>query len=303
VLLGPFLGEVGFELLYWIPAARRLMAEHGIGRERAVALTRGGSGLWYRDFAGRNLEILELVDPRGFAALLDRRRAEAGDSKMLSITHVDRELIAAAHGELGDITVVHPIVMYTRLRWIWQGAQDVADIFALGDYRPLRPPEPAKPLGLPDSYVAFKPYFNHSFPDNRLNRAYLRRLVEQLAERSDIVLLSAGGPLDDHADWRPDGHPRIFDLDGRVEPRSNLAVQTQVVAGARGLVSTYGGFSYLGPFLGVPTLSFHSLEPNPRHAEVLHAVLPDEHFAVAAPGAEIPLDGFLDRAARPVSAR
>ena len=30
LLVGPFLGEVGFELLYWIPVVRRLLAEHGV---------------------------------------------------------------------------------------------------------------------------------------------------------------------------------------------------------------------------------------------------------------------------------
>ena len=53
-------------------------------------------------------------------------------------------------------------------------------------------------------------------------------------------------------------------------PQDNLAVQTAVVARARELVSTYGGFSYLGPMLGVPTLALHTHEAFSRvHLDVL----------------------------------
>jgi hypothetical protein len=41
-------------------------------------------------------------------------------------------------------------------------------------------------------------------------------------------------------------------------PATNLAIQTRVIAHADHLVATYGGFSYLGPLLGVQTLTFYS---------------------------------------------
>ena len=40
--------------------------------------------------------------------------------------------------------------------------------------------------------------------------------------------------------------------------RDNLAAQSAVVAGARGFIGTYGGFSYLAPLYGVDSLSFFS---------------------------------------------
>src|SRR3712207_9549526 len=50
----------------------------------------------------------------------------------------------------------------------------------------------------------------------------------------------------------------------------NLAVQTRVVAGARALFATYGGFSYLAPFLGVPSYSWYSHQNyNPAHMDVM----------------------------------
>ena len=55
LLVGPFLGEVGFELLYWIPLVRRLLAEHGVGRDGVTVL--GGE---------------PMAQPGGLAALLGR---------------------------------------------------------------------------------------------------------------------------------------------------------------------------------------------------------------------------------------
>jgi hypothetical protein len=43
-----------------------------------------------------------------------------------------------------------------------------------------------------------------------------------------------------------------------VPPRDNLALQTAIVANAAALVGTYGGFSYLAPFLGVRAVAYYS---------------------------------------------
>src|SRR4051794_38286465 len=63
LLLGPFLGEIGYELEYWIPFLRRELGRHGIAREQATVMTRGGAALWYRDFAAHELDALELLSP------------------------------------------------------------------------------------------------------------------------------------------------------------------------------------------------------------------------------------------------
>jgi hypothetical protein len=281
VVLGPFLGEVGFELLYWVPMARRLMARHGIGPSRVVALTRGGAGEWYRDFAARSLEIFDLVELDVFRRELAERRARTGDAKMLSVESFDRRLLEAARTELGPIIPVHPILMFTRLRWIWQGAQNVSEIRGHGDYRLLRVPSERPSVELPEEYVAVKAYFSDCFPDEQANRSLLARLVERLAEMTDVVLLSARPAVDDHEPWEDDGaHHRVVRVD-LSDPRHNLALQSRAVAGARALVSTYGGFSYLGPFYGIPTVALRSTDAfNPLHLEVLRVAMSEPEYHV-----------------------
>src|ERR687887_431084 len=57
VLLGPWLGEIGYELEYWIPFMRRELRRHRIAAEQATVMTRGGAALWYRDFAAHALDV------------------------------------------------------------------------------------------------------------------------------------------------------------------------------------------------------------------------------------------------------
>ncbi|MGZ8999084.1 MAG: hypothetical protein ACXW2T_09540, partial [Allosphingosinicella sp.] len=66
VVVGPWLMEIGFELLYWIPYVRFHLAKLGIPKERVIAISRGGAGAWYGDLAGRYLDILDVMTPQQF---------------------------------------------------------------------------------------------------------------------------------------------------------------------------------------------------------------------------------------------
>lgn len=277
VLLGPFLGEIGYELEYWIPFARRELRRHGIDREHVTVMTRGGAALWYRDFAAHELDILELLSPEEYLPRLEGRRAWAGDLKQLRVAPFDRELVSRARARLGPVTVVHPGLMFTRLRGLWFKGTPFAELLPRLDYRRLDV-EPAPPSGLPPAYVAVKAYFNECLVATPETRDFLRGVVERLAESIDVVLLSTGLLVDDHEEWAT-RHERVHPIEYLLRPQDNLAVQTRVIAGARGLVATYGGFSYLGPFLGVPTLTFYDIEQTvPVHLEVLRTVLPDASY-------------------------
>jgi len=81
-------------------------------------------------------------------------------------------------------------------------------------------------------------------------------------------------------------------MSGRLDPASNLAVQTRIVAGARMFVGTCGSLAWLAPLLGVPTV------PVFTDASFLHAHL---HVARrvygrvgAAPFSPVDLTGIID---------
>lgn len=268
IILGPFLGEVGFELLYWLPLVRRELARHRVPPGRVTVLSRGGAGLWYRDVAEHEIDAYDLMAPDELAGRLVERRAEAGDLKQLTVEPLDRELLTRARQLTGrDAVGVHPALMYTRLRGLYSGWTARDEFVRAASGRIAAPGAP--PPGLPRRFVALKAYFSASFPDRPANRAFLADLVTELAKQRDIVVLTSGRRLDDHVEWEPPPGPRVHLLSA-VEPRENLAVQTRVVAASERLVATYGGFSYLGPMLEVPTTAFLSDAVfNPVHLAVL----------------------------------
>ena len=281
VLAGPFLGEVGFELLYWIPVLRRILA--GVDRERVTILTRGGAGAWYRDFAGDAIDVLDLVPPEGYLnELVDRRRRE-GNTKQFFPDELDKRLTQLALERIGDAVVIHPLVMYSRMRFVLELMQPVEAVTRIGEYRELLLENRRLPPGCRADYVAVKLYFSDSFPDDEASRALVARVLGELAERTDMVVLTSGRQLDEHREWIPEG-ARIHDSSSWVTPQDNLVVQSAVVAGARELVATYGGFSYLGPMLGVPTRALWTQEAFQRvHLEVLRAAYPAADYELVGP--------------------
>jgi hypothetical protein len=70
-------------------------------------------------------------------------------------------------------------------------------------------------------------------------------------------------------------------------PETNLEVQTRIIGGATAFVGTYGGFSYLAPFLGVDTVSFYS---NPAAFRFDHMELAHRVFSSINRGTFVPLD-------------
>src|SRR4051812_40432304 len=63
ILAGPWLSEVGYETLYWIPFLRWVKAAFRLESSRVVAVSRGGVGSWYAGIADRYVEIWDEIEP------------------------------------------------------------------------------------------------------------------------------------------------------------------------------------------------------------------------------------------------
>lgn len=268
IVVGPWCGEVGFELLYWVPFVRWMVERARIDGDRLIVVTRGGASGWYRDLTRRGVEILDLIDAAAF-----RNHAETW--KQHRVSTFDRQMIAGAMASAGvrRVRLLHPQVMYRLLTAYWK---EEAVFEPIGSFlRYARLPEPPKhPVTdtLPAAYVAAKFYFSQSFPDTAANRAFVQRTIAEAAEQMPVVLLSAGAQLDDHHDATVAAAAGVCTV--RTDVRDNLAVQSAVVAGARRFIGTYGGFSYLAPMYGVDSLSFFSAREKlvPFHLEHAHRV-------------------------------
>lgn len=288
LLIGPWTGEVGFELLYWIPFLEWARAHWQLSPEREVIVSRGGVASWYGRDAGRYVDIFSLVDPEEFrAAVAEEKRKHRRPGVF------DERLTEAVVGRrgLGEVDHLHPGLMYRAFAPYWSDEAGYALIDRFTRPRLLDRPADAVPAGLPADYVAVRFYFSECFPATEENRMFARGVVSSLAERTPVVVLNPGFSVDEHSDWIPDSRDRlikdrIIPITDGLTPERNLAVQSAVIAGARAFVGTYGGYSYLAPLYKVPAIAFYSRPSFKLHH--LHAA--QRAFAQIGAAALMPID-------------
>ena len=257
IVAGPWLGEVGFELLYWVPFLRWFAARFHVAPERLLVVSRGGTASWYRPFASGYRETFDYLTPEEFRRRHDERVTANGEQKQTQVLAFERKLLRELTTDVHDRSMLHPSSMYGLFNPFWWGHVGESWVHAHAAYSRLAP-DAAAPFTAPaGAYTAVKFYFNDCFPATGANRAFVRRTLQALADRGPVVSLATGLRLDDHDgdDLQALG---VQSLPRHLEPRDNLAVQTAAVAGACAFVGTYGGFSYLAPFLGVPAQAYYS---------------------------------------------
>jgi hypothetical protein len=255
ILVGPWLGEVGFEILYWAPFVRWFATACQVAPERLTVMSRGGTASWYAPVAGGYRDVFEYVSADVFRRWHREHVGEIGEQKQTRMTVRERELVDRVLAETGrEAAVLHPSAMYELMSPFWWHHLDEDWVHRHTIYRRLeRPPRPAG-VALPERYVAAKFYFNDCFPATEDNRAFVRGALARLAGEGPVVSLAAGVALDDHGAAPASG---VIEAAGAAAPSENLAVQSAIVANADAFVGTYGGFAYLAPFYGVRSTSYY----------------------------------------------
>jgi hypothetical protein len=257
IIVGPWTSEVGYEVLYWLPFLRWAVDHYAVRPERLVAVSRGGTAAWYEGIARRYVEIFDLIEPAALAAHAATRPA-GGDQKQMAPSEFDRHLTELVRQRLGvnRVAIWHPGLMYQLFRSFWYGDRSRQFLFRHMDFRYPRIAK-AEGLSLPDQYVAVKFYTGPALPATDSNTALLCDLVERVAASTPVVLLDTTWTTDEHRDYAFDGIPGVTTLRPSLDPRTNLDLQTRVIAGARQFIGTCGGLAWLAPFLGVDTLAVY----------------------------------------------
>ena len=272
ILVGPWVGEVGFELLYWIPFLNRVLREYELDRRRLIVVSRGGAGRWYRHLTSEYVDVFSLFTLDEYRQANEARWDKAGHQKQYRVEQMDRDIFDRAKAKLGiqEAELLHPSLMYRILRFYWFEKAGIGLLDRHAEYRPLAPVERTAALkDLPAEYVAVRFYFRPSFPDTPENQRFAAHVIRSLSEEVPVVLLNTGLRLDDHEDMDVPGK-NVYRVDELMRLEQNLEVQTEIISHARAFVGTYGGLAYLGPFYGVPSVSFYSTEEElvPAHLDV-----------------------------------
>lgn len=253
IIVGPWTGEVGFELLYWVPFVRWLASTYGFPPERLIIVSRGGVRAWYSGLASRYVDVFSLFSPEEFRSATEeakkQRRAGAFDRAVV-------RRIVVAH-DLGRVDLIHPGMMYRLFMPFWREVATAARVEKYSEYSRIVAADDPASNDLPADYVAARFYFSDCFPDTPANRAFVSSTIDAVSRHAPVVQLTTPFAVDDHRDVDLDGS-RVITLGTQMALERNLAVQTAVIARARAFVGTYGGYSYLAPLCGVTALAFYS---------------------------------------------
>lgn len=283
ILVGPWLGEVGFEVLYWIPFLRWAIRVGGFTPDQLLIVSRGGCESWYQGLSPHYVDIFDHFTPADYIARNEQRVVDQtlrGKSlgfrlgqrigKQYALSDFD-EAIRDAVQPVGEprLPFLHPSVMFLIFRAFWRGVTGQDPYRSCTRIKRLQPPP--RPEGLPTRYVAMKWYVSNACPYRTKTHEGIVQIVEQMTRYTDVVLLHTGTRYDDHGEFAIPADPRVHTVS--MDPRTNLATQTAVIGGASHYVGTYGGFAYLAPFLTVPTLGIYTDENFRRgHLSLMQSV-------------------------------
>jgi hypothetical protein len=276
IVVGPWLSEVGFELLYWIPFLNWVKTYRPFDAERLVVISRGGAGIWYQNVTKNYIDLFDFYTPEQFRTK-NADRLRENKQKHLVLTEFDREILKVAYQHLGSkqVDLLHPMYMYRLFYPYWKSQMSISLVDTFTSFERLPALDTSDIAGeLPGDYTAVRFYFNESFPDTEENKTFVTRLLQTLTEAGDVVLLNPDLHIDDHWEMMVGRNPRIHSIDHLMTARNNLEIQTKVISRARAFVGTYGGLSYLAPMYGVTSLGFYSHREkfSPQHLELARRV-------------------------------
>lgn len=259
ILVGPWRGEVGFEVLYWLPWLMKLRKELGIAPERLFPIGRGGSAGWYHTPQG--FELLAMRDAKAVRVENREQHMRTGKLKQEMLTPFDRAVLndCADTLKISKYLTLHPAWMYAALESFWDGRTGLASLQEQCEFVPIATPPLPDGVTLPEKFVAVRFYTRYTFPPREDLTRFAKEVITQLASQQPVILLQSQTHLDDHWDLQFKAIPNVSRLSDYVplNPETNLLVTSAVLARSLGFVGTYGGFAQLALRLGRPSVSFY----------------------------------------------
>jgi hypothetical protein len=264
IIAGPWLAEVGYEVLYWIPFLRWFQDAYGVPRDRLIVVSRGGMEAAYGDLAGTYVDLFDLTTPQHLADRNAQRRSaeEGGGQKQSGSGAFDEEWLGLTRSRLGiaNANVCHPSLMFGLFRNVWHDNLPFDLLWRRTRYTARGRMDLATTTdlsGIPDDFIAVKVYGGPALSTSDATGNAVRSLVVQAASMAPVVLLETNLGVDEHRDFELGTIPGVLSAAALMTPRTNLDVQLALIARSRFFLSACGGLAWLAPFLGVPTVAIY----------------------------------------------
>ena len=262
IVCGPWMSEIGYELLYWIPFLRWVKDEYGIESERIYVISRGGVADWYHGLAGGYSDLFDAHTMETYNKESKYRMEAWRTQKQVGVSPFERRFVDSVvqSERLGKHVLLHPSLMYNLMKYFPSGFMPLETILDFTRYSFLPVNErPAILAGLPGKYVAIKFYTSTTFPNIPENRNFIKRLLKELCEKHEVVTLDTGMLIDDHTDFGcSEFAGRLHRIEHLLNDRNNLGVQSEIIKHSSAFLGTCGGFDHIALFHKVKARGFFS---------------------------------------------
>tara|TARA_B100001123_G_scaffold116805_1_gene136003 strand:- start:1145 stop:2977 length:1833 start_codon:yes stop_codon:yes gene_type:complete len=255
IVVGPYLSDVGFELLYWRPFVAWMSQRFGKRTAPVIAVSRGRVGDWYAGIATHYVDVCDLVDFDSFLTRNRQRVRATGSWKQKVVADFDRELLDLVSARFGgtESEVLHPSLIFRVCNRIWNATMPHGWLEEHGAYERFEPAPPPDGAGLPEGpYIAASFWFSSCFGDTRPHRHLINLALSELSQRLPVVVVDTGGFPGVPESLEATGNIRV--LPGPEQSEDQLGLHSRVIARARAYVGTFGNISQLAPFYRVPSL-------------------------------------------------
>ncbi len=261
IFLGPWLGEVGPELQYWIPFIQNLLKRDLLKRQKIIVVSRGGTETWYANITSNYIDLFDHLSQGEYQKI--RSEVLKNSQKQVNIHPMERLLIdnIAKHEKITSYHLIHPSFMWkTIVRWLQEKITLDKMIYTL-DFQPVTSIIPQYKnyidrLNLPMHYFVVRFYTNNVFQVTYGVIAELNELIYTISRIKPVILLQTDYNLDDHKTIKLSTNNNVIKIGSKLPARINLGIQTELVRRSEGFIGTNGGFSILPGMLGKPVLSF-----------------------------------------------
>lgn len=276
IIFGPWMGEVGPELQYWIPFICNLSSSEPLLSKRLLTVSRGGVETWYGTFPNEYVEIFDYLSEKEFKKLRNESFRINKLQKQINFVKGEQALIKriARKKNINNYRVIHPSVMWKEIIPWLQEKTELNSILKKLLFRKFSSFDQkyvdfVDNLHLPEKFITVKFYDNVIFPLNKSNIQFVNEIIERINNKYKIVLLKTKYQLDLHDLFDIKRSSRIIDVSDKLLPESNLGIQTEILRRSAGFVGTNGGFSVLPAFLNKTCVSFYT-KPLKNYIKLYH---------------------------------
>jgi hypothetical protein len=251
LICGPFLGEPGYETLYWIPFLRNFAYPLLLEGYDVVVISRGGVDRLYADLLARGaryVDVLDVVTHENFMRLERERLLDPRAKNQKQPSDVEAKILREA-GYSGA-KVLLPSHMFTLLaRYPHSGVCDWRNW-------------PDAAGGDREELTLIKLWFGGQLPASDRNIHRLESWIERFASQGPLAAITNHHSLE----VNPAVDEPFQDIVERLgiptvstgSPRTNLGDQVEMVSRCTRFVATYGGLAYLSVYTNTPLVSFYT---------------------------------------------